>query len=74
MISQRLGRVVVARPSLRGRNTVDSSSETTDNILMIEQFVNTHLESILQIFCWSGTLLTAVVGVFLVQITKSFRL
>jgi hypothetical protein len=41
---------------------------------MIETIVNNNLETILQIFTWSGVLLTAAVGVFITKIAASHNL
>jgi hypothetical protein len=44
------------------------------NRYMIETFVNAHLETILNLFVWSGVVLTVLAGVFIVKITASHNL
>ena len=41
---------------------------------MIENIVNNHLETILQVFTLTGALLTAVVGVFITKVAAAHNL
>jgi len=41
---------------------------------MIETFVNAHLETILNLFTWSGVVLTVLAGIFIAKITTSHNL